>query len=217
MDSTYGIHIKNFYIDNTGGAYFKGVIHTDGLSDHWKTSIAVGDPNYYGCQLSLIAQAETPTFTGDGGYVSFANNPAADTGSYPSTLTYNAVLGISSIYQGDYALSTLTVNFSESYPSAREVFAVLNNSDFKLIGLGSSCTANGLSYHGIFASPNQTVVNVSAKNNSGVEVGMFAHSNGNGYMGTYTSNGLRLRTANTDRIYIDTSGNVTFYVNGKAI
>jgi hypothetical protein len=60
---------------------------------------------------------------------------------------------------------------------------------------------------GIYVNPNDTFAEITGETSSGEEFGMMA-TGGVGYMGTWSAHPLRLRTSNTDRLTIDTSGNV---------
>jgi hypothetical protein len=61
---------------------------------------------------------------------------------------------------------------------------------------------------GIQISPNVTVAGLHLKNSLGQEMGMFAHSNGNNYVGSFSNHDLGIRTNNADRITILANGDV---------
>ena len=74
--------------------------------------------------------------------------------------------------------------------------------------VGSQTAGFGQGYEGIVVNDNG-IVQISARNNAAnVEIGMFAHSNGNAYLGTWTNSPLILRSNNLDAMTILPSGNV---------
>lgn len=82
-----------------------------------------------------------------------------------------------------------------------------NASPLKLLHVGPGSDATTQSYEGVYIAIDGIAQLAVRNNTDDVEGGIFAHSNGNVYMGSWTNDGLRLRTNNTDRAVIDASGN----------
>jgi hypothetical protein len=78
----------------------------------------------------------------------------------------------------------------------------------RLLHVGGGTGGPTQTYEGVYVNPATAQTQISARNTSGVEVGMFAHSNSNAYIGTWTNFPLNIRTNNVDQVTIDTSGRV---------
>jgi hypothetical protein len=80
----------------------------------------------------------------------------------------------------------------------------------KLLQVGAGTDAPVQTYEGIYVSiPGNAQIAVR-NNNANVDGGMFAHDNGNFYLGAWTNSPLILRTNNADRVAITTAGKVGF-------
>jgi len=125
--------------------------------------------------------------------------------------TTNWTIGIDGSLADAFAISPSTDLSSVTGATIKTTgyMGINNTAPGALLHVGPG-TVGAVSFYtgGIQISPNVSVASIHLKNSLGQEMGMFAHSNGNNYIGSWSNHDLSLRTNALDRLTILAAGNV---------
>ena len=186
-----------------------GVVYASGTG-----TLATGSAlTFDGSNLSLGGSSSS-------GYQQLSVNNTSATG-YARVLLNIGASGANGIGVIKYAPSIFFAIGTDADTSNTPMTFILNNAEKMRLTSTSLYTASGINV-GIGTSSPAAKLNVQTTGIQGLfqydasnQILVF-HSGSNGYFGTYTNQPLILRTNNTDRVTIDTSGNLGLGVTPSA-
>ncbi len=160
--------------------------------------------------LHIGGGGQTPTNTMEGIYV----NPNFTTAQITAENNTGVEGGLnphsdSNFYMGtwsNHALQLSTNNAAKVSITTAGLVGIGNTAPARALHVGSGGQTPLQASEGIYTNPNNTSVQVTAENNLGDEGGFFAHSDGNFYMGTWSNTSVILRTNNTNRATLSSTG-----------
>ena len=171
-------------------------------------------PTPYDGHLALVSNNSQAagyggTLTFRGCYVS-----TSDTAAFAAIKGYKA-----NSTNGNYE-GKLTLYVREHGASLNNVMTLDYLGNMTLVGKilesGGGQTSTHSAYGGMYLNPNAATVEISCEASGGQEIGMFAHSNGNCYMGSFSQHPLIIRVYDTNALTFATDTSATFAASVKA-